>query len=521
MIAPKDLFENKKFRIDLISKAENDIDLQRLIKIKCKNDISFFFDAVLWTYDPRLEVKEVPFVLYPFQEEYIAWTLDCILKQTDILTEKSRDMGASWMVLGVIYYLWLFKDGFNALISSYIEDLVDSKELSSHFSRIDFFIKFTPKWLLPNGYNDSYRTYMYLKNPENGAEITGAAPTERFSRQGRYTLIWADEFAFWQHGRAAWNAMGDATKCRIVTSTVYGKSDKFAELALKSAIKKYTLHWRLHPLKTNEWYIEENKRRTPEEVAQELDINYNKAVRGKVYPEFAERNYLDKQEYIPTQPLYVSWDFGLTDATAMIWFQIDKASGQVRIIDAYQKSGFDIDYFVPFVTGQMLSIPGFSYDDREIALIEKHKRWQPAIHYGDPTGNNKHQSSNTSVITQLKQHGINVNVNWKDFDFTTRQKVTTLLIRRLVVDKELYEFIDAIENSRYPERSENSQSTTPITLPVHDWTSHFRTALEYFAVNEPKGKETTKRSLSNDDKIQTRILRGKSKQINPSYRRAC
>lgn len=35
-------------------------------------------------------------------------------------------------------------------------------------------------------------------------------------------------------------------------------------------------------------------------------------------------------------------------------------------------------------------------------------------------------------------------------------------------------------NARYPERSESSQSTKAFTLPVHDWTSHARTALEYF-----------------------------------------
>ena len=35
-------------------------------------------------------------------------------------------------------------------------------------------------------------------------------------------------------------------------------------------------------------------------------------------------------------------------------------------------------------------------------------------------------------------------------------------------------------NARYPERKDTSQSTQAIVLPIHDWTSHFRTALEYF-----------------------------------------
>ena len=51
---------------------------------------------------------------------------------------------------------------------------------------------------------------------------------------------------------------------------------------------------------------------------------------------------------------------------------------------------------------------------------------------------------------------------------------------------------------RYPERKLNemveyagrvqSEASTPVINPVHDWTSHFRTSLEYYAVNEPRRK---------------------------------
>ena len=45
-------------------------------------------------------------------------------------------------------------------------------------------------------------------------------------------------------------------------------------------------------------------------------------------------------------------------------------------------------------------------------------------------------------------------------------------------------FIECIASARYPKREEDtSQSVTPINKPVHDWTSHHRTELEYFSVN--------------------------------------
>jgi hypothetical protein len=42
------------------------------------------------------------------------------------------------------------------------------------------------------------------------------------------------------------------------------------------------------------------------------------------------------------------------------------------------------------------------------------------------------------------------------------------------------DFASAILNAKYPERKEDSNSTKPFTLPVHNRTSHARTALEYF-----------------------------------------
>jgi hypothetical protein len=44
-------------------------------------------------------------------------------------------------------------------------------------------------------------------------------------------------------------------------------------------------------------------------------------------------------------------------------------------------------------------------------------------------------------------------------------------------------WLECMGNARYPQRQETSQATSPISLPVHDWTSHHRTGTEYFAVN--------------------------------------
>lgn len=528
LIYPKTLTENLRFRVWLQRQCKIDERMRLAVRAKCKQDILFFFNTILWTPDPRTELKNLPFITYAFQDSYLLWLVDHYRRKEDCLTEKSRDMGVSMMMLGFIFWLWMFEDGFNSLLGSYIEDMVDNGTLDSHFGRLDYFIDHTPKWLLPESYS---RSSMNLENTTGRSAIVGYAPTERFSRGGRYSLVFADELAFWKHARTAWTAMGDATPCRMTASTPNGKGNKFADLALKSNIAKMTLHWKLHPNKDEAWYEAEKRRRTEEEIAQELDINYNKSVTGRVYPEFDDYNFLSHQEYNPLEPLFCSWDFGLNDPTAILWLQTNPKTGKVRVIDAYQKEGKSIDFFVPFITGQIKSFREYAYDEEELRMIQKHSEWQAATHFGDPTGNSEHQTSKISVIAQLREHGIIVNSTYKEFGIGDRVQKTKLLIRRLEVEKDLEDFIDAIQNAHYPQRTELSQATTAVVKPVHDWTSHFRTALEFYAVNEnlkkaAKGAIVRKMTSAFDsarDRIDQYVHDQEKKKANggssPKYRR--
>lgn len=69
---------------------------------KCKNDPCFFFNYMLWTYNPRLNEPHLPFILYPFQTQFIREVVKSIENETDIWIEKSRDMGFSRVILGIL-----------------------------------------------------------------------------------------------------------------------------------------------------------------------------------------------------------------------------------------------------------------------------------------------------------------------------------------------------------------------------------------------------------------------------------
>lgn len=273
-------------RYDYLQKAEND-DTNKIHLIeKARRDVVFFFNQFATTYDPRPEAKpnHFPFLTYPFQDDFIKDLEMSYRNVSDLLVEKTRDMGISWVVLSFIVHHWLFDPSFNALVGSRKEDLVDNFQPDSLFGKMDYLIRRLPVWLLPQGYrNDQNRTFCKIVNPENGNTIQGESANRDFSRQGRYTLIFLDEFAFWDNADAVWTATADSAPIRIVVSTPHGKNNKFADLRFSNQIKVKSLHWTLHPHKNQEWYEAEKSRRTPREVAQELDIDYEASGSERVF----------------------------------------------------------------------------------------------------------------------------------------------------------------------------------------------------------------------------------------------
>lgn len=445
----------------------------------------FFIENFAYTFDPRpqSEPNHLPFILFDYQKEAIRWLIDHIDNGRDGLLEKSRDMGISWtLFVWVPIWYWLFRDGINILMGSYKEALVDNRSKDSLFGMIDYGVDSLPKWILPRGFNkEKHRTQMKLVNPVTNNLITGDTMNPDFGRGQRKTVILFDELGSWDYARDAWESAGDSTSCRIANSTPKGYN--FYAMLRESGIDVLTLHWRKHPLKDEQWYEFEKSRRTEEEIAQELDISYNKSQEGRVYSEWNETNVeVGLFAYDPNLPLYVAWDFGYTDDTAIIWAQPD--FGKLRIIDVYRNNGKTIDFFLPFVNGVMAS--GLhNYSKKDLEVIESHRNWKPAIHFGDPAGRFHNSVTNTTVLDVLKQYGVYVNFqdDWKEF--SKRKTAGKLLIRDgiLLNSNERTSFFNiCMMNAAYPRVKNQGSEEVRSLKPKHDYTSHFRSAFEYLAL---------------------------------------
>jgi phage terminase large subunit len=243
-------------RLEILTDAKKSPNKQLIYKELCRKDPIFFINHFAWTYDPRRldrgERADVPFVLYPYQEDFIRLWQEDIEKGRDFLIEKSRDMGASWMIVTLFAWYWMFVPGANFHIGSRKQEEVDNAQVDpakTLFGKIRYLLEKMPPWIISKQeYNSKH---LALSNLKTGNLISGESANSSFGRGGRYTAMLFDELAFWEFDEAAWAAASQSTRCRIALSTPYGESNKYARLALDPANEKiqHPEAERLHKLK--------------------------------------------------------------------------------------------------------------------------------------------------------------------------------------------------------------------------------------------------------------------------------
>lgn len=362
---------------------------QERLREKCRTDILFWINEYGTTYDPRKRQPHLRFKLFPYQKRLVKTLVEKIRRGEDILIEKSRDMGVSWLVLLVFQWFWLFEPGSDFLLGSRKSDYVDRLgDMSTLMEKLRYNLDRQPRWLLPQGFNNRHHnTLLKLINPQNGNTITGESSNPNFARGGRYKGILFDEFAYWQRDDLAWASAGQSSPCRIAVSTPHGRANKFAQLRFESPIGVESIHWRLHPEKNDAWYANEKKRMTEDEIARELDINYHLSARDRVFREFTHHHKRDIA-WNPHQPVVRSWDFGY-HTPAVLFLQIDPFG---RMLVLHEIVGERVQ-FKKFAAGVVEEsehhFPGATFED-----------------YADPAGAHRSDKSELTNLELLAQMGI-------------------------------------------------------------------------------------------------------------------
>lgn len=500
----QDLQEELVRRVELLEKAKTNPQLQEVEKELCKRDIMHFFKNYLYTdknanlYWPEYP-DVLPFVPYPYQEECVKEVRDSIVKWEPVFIEKSRQMWFSWLIMAIFVYWFLFHN-HKYLALSQKQDGVDKKwDMKSLFEKARFMLRNLPEWMLPKDFmahKDSTMKYMSISREDGTWSITWESANSNASRWWTYNAIFPDEFAFQSNATTINRAMMNASPCRIYTSTPNGRWNehyRMRELALAWKIKWLRYHWSDHPLYTQEWYNKKIASMDKVTIAQELEIDYDVAVVWRVYPDFPTES-VDVQ-YDPNRMFYVAIDNShwWTDPNAVICIQPD--------IDWIHRNCFDSIEIncTPENNAFLLSAqPKCELNDSQYAFFNRYKNYNRtrATFISDPY-DTKQAMWNSTILDDFRKVGIYLvqpqNRNKQEQILKTRTN-----LYRFRYNDNCLEFATAILNARYPERKEWSQSTRPFELPIHDWTSHYRTALEYFVTYMDENKPANSKKKLGD-----------------------
>lgn len=306
---PKNPVTNLQARVRLLEAAEKDPDLQVDLYTACSQSILYFINLFAFTlriFEPgedgslqQANNKHLPMVTWPIQDKHILSIENAIDNGSSLLTDKSRDMGATWDHILVYVHRFLFRASETHLMVSRKEDAVDMldglprnypqgalADPGTLFGKIDYVLNRLPEWMLPN----MSRKKMHLSNLDNGCRVDGESSNASAGSSDRRTSIYLDEMAKMDEAESIWRSTADVTACRLPCSTPNGAGTTYSKLRMSGKIPVFILPWWEHPEKgkgrnvvTDElgrfqiqspWYVAEKAKRTPKEMAIEIDMDH-------------------------------------------------------------------------------------------------------------------------------------------------------------------------------------------------------------------------------------------------------
>lgn len=525
--------ENLLERVQILSKSKNNSMLQGIEIELCTRDILYFFKYYLYT--DRNDTffwweqdQAIPFIPFEFQEEaileiwesIIEWSKPINQRKPDVLTnvfiEKSRQMWISWIMVWIFLYWFLFYKHKYTLVSRTANEVDSQWDMDSMFEKLRFMIRNLPDWILPKWLSKEswteYNKYMNLIDPNSTASITWKTANPDAWRWWTRNAIFMDEMAFMQYAQQINKSAASNTPCRIFNSTPNWEWNEFYEMKKAAArwdVKWLRYHWTEHPYYNEQWYNAKIKGMTPEKIAAELEIDYNTAIVWRVYPEF--RFTPEKISYRPNQPLYIAIDNShwWADPNAVIVAQTDNQTGYWYVIDSIEinASPKKMAEFMSWVCKMNLTNLQQEFFDRYRTY-----NFRDAIFVSDPYDTHTTIWENT-IFQEYQNVWLYLNIPQNRKKVEQIQK-TRSNIMKYKIDEKNVDFASAIMNAKYPDIKEWTNSTSEKKLPVHNWTSHYRTALEYLTTYLLENSIVKKEQVIPDMRPQRNFLTWEIKSFN-------
>lgn len=293
-------------RLETLRRLREDPQLLAAFRVHYSNNIADFVNDWGITFDPRNIERGLPalmpFVLFDKQRECIDKIVEKWRAGLPLLIEKSRDVGASWIMVSVGVALCVFFDGMVVGYGSRKEEYVDKLDSpKSLFYKARIFIKHLPPEFRAGWSDKRNGSHMRLTFPDTGAAMTGEAG-DNIGRGDRTALYFVDESAHLERPQLIEASLSATTNCRIDASSVAGMDNVFAQKRHGGKIETFVFDWRDDPRKDDAWYALQCDLLDPVTVAQEIDRNYSASVEGIVIPNEWVQAAVDAFEELGIEP---------------------------------------------------------------------------------------------------------------------------------------------------------------------------------------------------------------------------
>lgn len=294
-------------RLERLAQLRSDPGAFQVLRAFYKDNPARFIDDWGVTHDPRNpEVglpSIIPFILYPRQREWIDYVVRKWRAREPGLTEKSREVGVSWLAVSLAATLCLFHDGISIGFGSRKEEYVDKiGEPKSLFWKARAFLKGLPVELRGGWVESEHSPHMRIIFPQSGSMIGGEGG-DQIGRGDRRSIYIVDEAAHLEHPESVDAALSMTTNCRMDVSSVNGRANSFARRRFSGTVEVFTFHWRDDPRKDAGWYVKKSAEiGDPVIVAQELDIDYSASTEGVLIPSAWVQSAVDAHRKLGIEP---------------------------------------------------------------------------------------------------------------------------------------------------------------------------------------------------------------------------
>jgi hypothetical protein len=520
------VLDNDRYQAQMDAAADRDEAIRDEL-VLCAAHPAYWLARWVPIFEPRPDDDrggESPFVPFAIQVDLLDFFLDCLTQKGakgDAAVSKSRDMGASWVMCAFALWGWLFKakEPWEVVLLSYIQELVDMgyrSDPSTLFWKIDYMLDALPPWMRPAGYTlGKHRKILYMHNPANGNTIRGISSTGKGTRARRATWVGFDEYAIFEDGDEAYSAAMNSTYHRLVVSsehTEYGDHFQRLQEGRDSGITPalFPIDWYTSPHHDDAWYQETKQRAKAEGKIEafyrEVERNIRAGSKVWVYEAAAKKTPQAGWSYRAGDPLYGAIDPGFRDQCALIWATVSPVTGELVILDGYTTNGQPADYYGTIIRGN--PVPwAWDYDEEAQRVAAWTATLPPATWFGDHNGNSKEAGTGDSVYSRLRNFDIFVNADrTPEGEMTSAKKEARTFKGRKEAAMEYLprtvfagtpgaiKVLTALQSARY--KVEDGKSVTEQSEPMHDWTSHFRTAYEYLCVHLKMRRDLAVRGTS-------------------------